>query len=554
MNQDHTHTPLLEISKFGLVHRSSSGTLPVLGNISFTLERGEILGIIGESGAGKSTLGNAVLGLLAPEFHQTSGSILLDGIRIDDMTLPPFVRGRRISAIFQDHTASLDPLMRVGAQVEEAVLALSPFLTKHQARCQALGLMIRVGIPDATRRYGHYPHQFSGGQRQRLVIAIALAGSPDIIVADEPTSALDATVQKQILALLRSLVDDTNVSILLVTHDMGVVSEITDRVIVMRGGEIVEQGSTADLLETPQNPYTRSLIAAVPRLRILPVGKEREFTADRDPRRPSDVYLAVNNISKDFRPRRLWSLRSRGGSDREAGGFALRGVNIRVQQGSITGIVGESGTGKTTIGRIIAGLETAPGGIVEIDGRSFDVAKSGRHNGILGHVQMIFQDPSMSLNPRLTIAETLRESVRFAAVGDKRPLQLESTIDRLKLSPNLLTRLPHQLSGGQKQRVCIARAILAMPQIIVADEPTSALDVSVQAEIIALLKDTVVESGMTMVFISHDLAVVQELCDHVYIFKDGQIEDSGSTDYVFSQSCNPYTQALIDARPKRFRA
>ncbi len=548
-------TPLLRVENLGLRLRSAPNSPAVLTDVTFALERGEILGIIGESGAGKSTIGNAVLGLLAPEFQQTSGTIAFEGKSFGAMTAAEreALRGRRISAIFQDHTASLDPLMSVGAQVEETILSASPALSKRQARTKVLDLMARVGIAEPERRYRHYPHQFSGGQRQRIVIAIALAAAPDIIIADEPTSALDATVQKQILQLLRDLVDETGISIILITHDMGVISEITDRVLVMRHGQMVEQDVTASVLNAPVHDYTRKLLAAVPRLRIPDVSANSSDGLPDNERsaQPAthEQFLIAQNISKQFTAARFgWRL----GAGRS--GFALSNIGMRLPRGTITGIVGESGSGKTTIGRIIAGLETAPSGRITIGDKIFDVSRNGRRSGLLGRVQMIFQDPSVSLNPRMTVAETLNESIRFGARvrPDDRRGGAAAMMDQLGLARSLLSRHPHQLSGGQKQRVCIARALLARPEIIVADEPTSALDVSVQAEIVRLLKETISGEDVTMVFISHDLAVVQEMCSSVYIFKDGRIEDFGTAEFIFSRSDNPYTRALIDARPRRF--
>ncbi|KQS99295.1 peptide ABC transporter ATP-binding protein [Rhizobium sp. Leaf391] len=548
-------TPLLRVENLGLRLRSAPNSPAVLTDVTFVLERGEILGIIGESGAGKSTIGNAVLGLLAPEFQQTSGTIAFEGKSFGAMRAAEreALRGRRISAIFQDHTASLDPLMSVGAQVEETILSASPALSKRQARTKVLDLMARVGIAEPERRYRHYPHQFSGGQRQRIVIAIALAAAPDIIIADEPTSALDATVQKQILQLLRDLVDETGISIILITHDMGVISEITDRVLVMRHGQMVEHDVTASVLNAPVHDYTRKLLAAVPRLRITDVSANSSngLPAKERSAQPAthEQFLIAQNISKQFTAARFgW----RPGAGRS--GFALSNIGMRLPRGTITGIVGESGSGKTTIGRIIAGLETAPSGRITIGDKIFDVSRNGRRSGLLGRVQMIFQDPSVSLNPRMTVAETLNESIRFGARvrPDDRRGGAAAMMDQLGLARSLLSRHPHQLSGGQKQRVCIARALLARPEIIVADEPTSALDVSVQAEIVRLLKETISDEDVTMVFISHDLAVVQEMCSSVYIFKDGRIEDFGTAEFIFSRSDNPYTRALIDARPRRF--
>jgi peptide/nickel transport system ATP-binding protein len=553
MRQESTPEPLLTVNNLTLKYRAAAGSMAILSGISFSLRRGEILGLIGESGAGKSTLGNTILGLLAPEFERTAGAIRFEGKLLDGVSdsQRDAIRGRRISAIFQDHTASLDPLMTVGAQLEEAILATGD-LSRKQARTRAIALLSRVGIPDPAARYANYPHQFSGGQRQRIVIAIALAGTPDIIVADEPTSALDATVQKQILRLLRDLVDETGVAVILVTHDMGVIAEITDRVVVMKRGEIVEQGTTSAILDAPHENYTRSLLAAVPVLRLHHfVGPEA--TENARPHQPEDgvtvsdaapPILVAHGVTKTFAGQGLAFLRKK---TRKS---ALQDVSVQMRRGEVTGIVGESGSGKSTMGRIIAGLETASEGKLDIDGTRFDISLAGRQSRLLGQVQMIFQDPAASLNPRMSIAETLQESVRFGAKGKRQ--DVAAMMDRLGLARSLLARYPHQLSGGQKQRVCIGRALLAAPRIIVADEPTSALDVSVQAEIIALLTENVTEHGISMLFISHDLALVQQLCSSVYIFRDGKVEDAGASEFIFAHSQNPYTRSLIDARPRRF--
>jgi len=558
MEQQHYHEPLLVVDNLTLKHQGAAATTTILRDVSLELRRGEILGLIGESGAGKSTLGNAVLGLLAPGFSQTGGSILFEGLALNELSDKQRMelRGRRISAIFQDHTASLDPLMSVGSQIVETIRALDDGLTSRQAKSRALELMQRVGIPDPALRFRHYPHQFSGGQRQRIVIAIALAGRPDIIVADEPTSALDATVQKQILALLRNLTDETEVSVMLVTHDMGVISEIADRVIVMRHGKVVEQGATSSILDMPAEVYTKDLLAAVPRLRLPPASSPtNDVPRSADPQAnivpqtklDQNPILRVKDVTKTSAGRSFPWLR------RGPQSPALRDVSIELVRGSITGIVGESGSGKSTIGRIVAGLETAGRGSLDLDGRQFDISLAGKKNGLLGQVQMIFQDPAMSLNPRMSIGAALEESVWFGSRGSPSDRQdVGEMMDRLGLPRSLLMSFPHQLSGGQKQRVCIARALLANPSIIVADEPTSALDVSVQADIVRLLKETVSERGVSMLFISHDLALVQDLCSEIYIFRDGVVEDAGSADFIFSKSQNPYTRRLIDARPGRF--
>lgn len=552
---DNDAVPLVEVSNLSLRHRSKSGQSMILSDVSFTLDRGKILGIIGESGAGKSTIGNAILGLLPPDIEQVSGTIAIDGMALAPLD-SDFARRRRISAVFQDHTASLDPLMTVGAQITETVRAHNANLSSADARLRSLELLGRVGIPDPERRYGHFPHQFSGGQRQRAVIAMALAGSPDLIIADEPTSALDATVQKQILALLRALVDETGISIIIVTHDMGVVADVTDHVLVMRNGKVVEENDTASVIDKPAEDYTRDLLAAVPRLHLNNEGPG-ENSHNGPPgdeavaamRGASNASLVVEGIGKSFVASKLSSVVGRG---RGSARFALSEISLTLPRGEITGIVGESGSGKTTFGRIVAGLETASTGTMLLEGRPYDVTRPGHRSGLLGQVQMIFQDPAVSLNPTMRIGEALRESLRFGAGDDGGKHSLDAMMERLGLPLGLLARYPHQLSGGQKQRVCIARALLARPQIIVADEPTSALDVSVQAQIIELLRETVLSQKLSMLFISHDLAVVQQLCRSVFIFRDGRVEDSGPCDEVFSNSRNPYTRSLIDARPRRF--
>ncbi|RJG40390.1 ABC transporter ATP-binding protein [Mesorhizobium sp. DCY119] len=558
MTTQNSEIPPLDVKNLTLRHHGVAGTTTIVRDVSFVLGRGEVLGIIGESGAGKSTIGNAVIGLLGTGFEQSSGTIRVNGTEIETLTASKrhALRGRIVASIFQDHTSSLDPLMTVGAQLSETISTIFPDLPRAGVRQRALELLQRVGIPDPNRRYHSYPHQLSGGQRQRIVIAIALAGSPSIIVADEPTSALDATVQKQILQVLRGLVEDTGLSLLLITHDMSVIAAIADSVLVMKDGEVIEHDVTAALLDNPQNTYTQNLLAAVPRLRLSPRipaigqgGSDDEAAQCDEASEADDPILVVENLSKTFGNHGLQVLFGKGSTT-----FALRNVNLQLRRSGVLGIVGESGSGKSTIGRILAGLETGSADKVLVNGRVCDVGSRGRGGGLLGRIQMVFQDPPSSLNPRLTVAETLMECVRFTAKTEhnRQPARVTETVERLGLSKVLLTRYPHQLSGGQKQRVCIARALLAGPEILIADEPTSALDVSVQAEILALLKEAVSERNLSMIFISHDLAVVQDICDAVCVMKDGRIEDYGASDFIFGRSDNPYTRHLINARPKIF--
>lgn len=547
MTADNDKAPLLEVRDLSLVYQGTSQSTPIVRDVTFLLKRGEVLGIIGESGAGKSSIGNAVIGLLAPGIEQTGGTIRMNGTALEaiDGKERRALRGRAIASIFQDPSSSLDPLMKVGAQLDETISALSPELSRSDVRKRAIQLLERVGIPDPSQRYHSYPHQLSGGQRQRIVIATALAGSPSLIVADEPTSALDATVQKQILQVLKGLVAENGLSILLITHDMGVIAEIADRVVVMKDGEVIEQGATASLLKTPRDPYTRKLLAAVPKLRCVPADTASQGVVDRE------AILVVENLSKTFGGRSILDF-----FGAEKPSFALRDIGFRLPRAGVLGIVGESGSGKSTIGRILAGLETGTADRIELDGRACDISHRTGAGSLLGRVQMIFQDPSSALNPRLTVAQALTECVRATAQAghdtghvDVRARVIE-TIERLGLQQIHLDRYPHQLSGGQKQRVCIARALLARPKIVIADEPTSALDVSVQAEILSLLKETVSENHLSMIFISHDLAVVQDICDDVCVMRNGRIEDYGSSDFIFGQSANPYTRHLIEARPK----
>ncbi|MDP9573815.1 UNVERIFIED_ORG: peptide/nickel transport system ATP-binding protein [Agrobacterium larrymoorei] len=547
MTDPASKTHLLEVQNLSLHYRTSSGTTPILHDIAFSLDRGEVVGLIGESGAGKSTVGNAILDLLAPELERTSGAILIAGedLKLVDRRDRDAIRRRRISAIFQDHTSSLDPLMTIGAQIEETIRAAHLKLPRKDVKHRAIELLERVGIDDPAGRLRDYPHQFSGGQRQRVVIAIALAGSPDIIIADEPTSALDATVQKQILELLRKLVDETGISIILVTHDMGVIAQIADRVVVMRHGQVAEQNVVSEVLERPQSDYTRKLLAAVPKLRI---SGSADVASCSNRSMDPETTIAGEGIAKTFPSRGpLFFI------GKSQGKCALRDISVRLERGAITGVVGESGSGKSTLGRLLAGLDRASAGEFRIGEDAFDASRSGARSGLLGRVQMIFQDPAVSLNPRMTIEKTLLESARYGgrAVRGERD-DVGAMMDRVGLTRGLLGRYPHQLSGGQKQRVAIARALLAKPEIVVADEPTSALDVSVQAEVIHLLKEVVAEQHVTMMFISHDLAVVQDLCSFVYVLKDGQMVDSGSSDFIFMHSQHPYTRSLIEARPRHF--
>ncbi|MCE7074671.1 dipeptide ABC transporter ATP-binding protein, partial [Bordetella bronchiseptica] len=544
---------LLDIDSIRIEFPSRRGTLVAVDGVSLSLEKGEILGVVGESGAGKSTIGNAVIGLLEAPGRLAGGEVLLEGRRIDTLSNAEQrkVRGRRIGMIFQDPLTSLDPLQTVESQLVET-MQVHLDLNHEQARQRAVELLRQVGIDEPELRVKQYPHQFSGGMRQRVVIALALSCGPEVIIADEPTTALDVSIQAQILDLLRKLCREKQVGMIIITHDMGVIADVTDRVAVLYRGKLVEQGPTAKILGNPDHPYTRSLISAVPRpdvkLRRFPVvtyiedvkrptveldiathwlGQRREFA-----RRAAGPLVEVEDLGMRFVLRNAFLARNRRTLD------AVKQVNLSINEGEVFGLVGESGSGKSTVARLIAGLYTPTNGRVLFNGVDLTGLKDEkRMNAFRRQIQMVFQDPYSSLNPRMRVQEIVAEPIRFhrLAEGEAQTRRVVADLlDVVGLGASAAQRYPHEFSGGQRQRICIARALATRPRFLICDEPTSALDVSIQAQILNLLKDLQEQLGLTMLFISHDLPVIRQMCDRVGVMLHGELLETAATETLFT--------------------
>lgn len=563
---------LLEIQDLTVVFPSRFGVLTAVSDFSLTLERGDIHGVVGESGAGKSTVGAAIAGLLPGTGKTSAGSIALDGEDISalDDRQRHALRGKRIGVIFQDPQTSLDPLFTIEDQLVETIRRHAD-LDYTAAVERAGSLLDEVGIPDARSRMRDYPHQFSGGMRQRVVIALVLASDPDLIIADEPTTALDVAVQKQILLLIRNLAKDRGVGILLITHNMGVIAEIADRVSVMLNGRCVERGSTTAVLGHPQEPYTRSLIASVPRLDVrrdrFPDLLAFDRHAEDDTRSVSGasvdvatewllgagpgssdhtLVLDVDDLSVVFKRRRSL-LRS------AAELRAVDHASFRVHSGETLGLVGESGSGKSTTARAIVGILQTATGRVSFQGRDLPLSRRRPAKDPSRRlVQMIFQDPYSSLNNRWTVADIVGEPLRFYRLvrGAEEAQRIAASMLLLVgLPQSAMLKYPHQFSGGQRQRIAIARALVSRPSLLICDEPTSALDVSVQAQVLNLFKDIQSRFGLAILFISHDLPVVRQMSDQVAVMRDGKIVESGPAEPFFQNPKHEYSRMLLDEMP-----
>ncbi|MEE2031820.1 ABC transporter ATP-binding protein [Rhodococcus chondri] len=509
------------------------GGTRAVGNVSLEVERGEVVALVGESGSGKSMTARAILGLL-PDSATAHGSILLDGTEIigaDENGLNR-LRGDKVALIFQEPQSSLNPVRRIGWQLREAIRAHRK-ISSAQARAIAIDLLDQVEIPDPTSRVDHFPHQLSGGQKQRVAIALALAGDPDLLVADEPTTALDVTVQAEILALLDRVRQRTGMGLLLITHNMGVVAQHADRVVVLRDGYVVETGTAHSLFDAAEHPYTRALLAAVPRL------PEHASTVT-EPESDADIVLELDGVGVTYPARR--------GS---AAFRAVETVDLTVRRGEVVGLVGESGSGKSTLGRVAIGLVPATEGRALVEGDDLASISASRLRELRRNVAFVQQDPATSLDPRLSVAASVREPLDVHAVGTpaERRRKVLDLFDAVRLPSALAARFPHQLSGGQRQRVALARALALTPRLLVADEPTSALDVSVQADILDLFVEIQRELGFACLFISHDLAVVHQVADRVVVLQSGSVVETGPVDAVFTAPREPYTRALIDAVP-----
>ncbi|MBT2188242.1 ABC transporter ATP-binding protein [Sphingobium nicotianae] len=525
--------PLLEVEDLGVNFRSEGRIVEAVKGASFTLRRGETLSLVGESGSGKSTAAMSIMQLLPyPIASHPTGSIRLDGLELvgaDDRTMRR-VRGHRIALVPQEPLTSLNPLHTIDRQIVESIRLHQPGIAREAALARTLELLKLVGLRDAENRIKSYPHELSGGQRQRVMIAMALANEPDLLIADEPTTALDVTVQAQVLDLLQSLQKKLGMAMLLITHDLGIVRKMAERVCVMTDGVIVEAGRTAEVFDNPQHAYTKKLLDAEPRGRPLPVAED------------VPVVVGADDLKVHF-PIKGWFGKPR------AFVKAVDGVSLRIRRGKTLGVVGESGSGKSTMGLALLRLIRSQGGISfgdeRIDGRNTRDMRSLR-----SRMQIVFQDPFASLSPRLTIAQIIEEgliSYRPDLDRTARRQAVRQMLDEVGLRGNILDRYPHEFSGGQRQRIAIARAIILKPEFVVLDEPTSALDMSVQGQIVDLLRDLQEKHGLTYLFISHDLKVVRALAHDVVVMKDGQIVEHGPAHQIFESASSTYTKDLISA-------
>lgn len=609
-------SPILEVE--GLTVRRADGAA-LLEDVSLTVNAGEILGLVGESSAGKSMIGNAVAGLLPAGVVRTGGRIALEGREIQNLRPEEVrrIRGPEIGMILQDPLGSLNPLLTVGEHFRETFAAHGVRLTQPELRARSAALLREAGLPEPEKRLGQYPHELSGGLRQRVVIALAVALDPILLVADEPTTALDVSVQAQITALLRRLAKERGCAVLLITHDMGVIAETTDRTAVLYSGRVVEEGDTESLMKTPQHPYTKGLMGSIPDTESSSLWLEQIDGVMPDPaKRPSGCpfhprcraaqkrceterpeladcggssaacWLAADNgrsvpdsvvrfhppLKRSWKTlearrlealgtapeilrvedvRKIFTLRRAGLIERLAGArddvtVAVDGVTLSVRRGETVALVGESGCGKSTFARIAAGLLAPDGGKVTVNGKDVKVLGAG-------HVNMIFQDPYASLNPRMSVAAIWEEplkSLRPEMGAPERRAKLRELARLVGLPEEALEKYPHEFSGGQRQRISIARAVAAGPDLLICDEPTSALDVSVQAQVLNLLKTLQLERGLSMLFISHNLGVVRHIADTVGVMYHGQIVEWAPKEALFEDPLHPYTRMLLDSVPR----
>ena len=523
---------LLEVKDLSVNFGTGDKAVRAVRGVSFDIRRGETVALVGESGSGKSVTALSVLQLLAyPAASHPTGSIRFQGKELVGASTRELlsVRGNRISMIFQEPMTSLNPLHTIERQVNE-VLILHKGLSREAARKRTLELLEQVGIPDAANRLDAYPHQLSGGQRQRVMIAMALANEPDLLIADEPTTALDVTIQAQILKLLKSLQARYGMALLFITHDLGIVRKMADRVCVMTQGRIVEQGPVAEVFDRPQHSYTQHLLSAEPKGRPAAV----------DPAAPE--ILRLDDLKVHFPIRRGVMRRTVGHVK------AVDGVSLALRAGHTIGLVGESGSGKTTLGLALLRLERSEGGI-RFDARDLQGLSQRELRPMRREMQIVFQDPFSSLSPRMSVGEIVGEGLEVHRIGTKqeRDVLIDQVLREVGLDPSSRERYPHEFSGGQRQRISIARALVLKPRLIVLDEPTSALDMSVQAQIVDLLRDLQQRHKLAYLFISHDLKVVRALADEVVVLRHGKVVERGPAKQIFEAPQTPYTQALIAA-------
>ncbi len=536
--------PLLDVRDLAVSFHTSGGDVDAVNGISFDLQRGETLAILGESGSGKSVSASVVMGILdSPPGFVRSGEVYLDGINILELpnTRRRNLMGEKIAMIFQDTLAHLNPVFTVGWQIAEC-FRIHRGLGRREAWTRAVDLLDRVRIPDGARRAKDYPHQFSGGQRQRIMIAMALALEPDILIADEPTTALDVTVQAQILDLLMELRNERGMGLILITHDLGVAAEVADRIVVMNAGEIVEEGPVQKVFADPEHAYTKRLISAIPSLGAA--GKDRQDNEPGDDRQP---ILRVQELTKHYQVQSglfsVWSGEVVKACD---------GVSFDLYAGETVGIVGESGSGKTTVSHLLLRLVEPTSGSATYGGKDIFGLSGDELMHFRRRFQAVFQDPFASLNPTMSVFEIISEPWlihRDVIAKERHRDRVVELLESVGMAPDHAERHPHEFSGGQRQRIAIARALALQPEIIICDEAVSALDVSIQAQIVSLLGELRDSFGLSYLFIAHDLPVVKELADRVIVMKSGKIVEQGSVDQIFNNPQQNYTIDLLAATP-----
>ncbi|MCK8466549.1 ABC transporter ATP-binding protein [Microbacterium sp. KSW4-16] len=540
-------TPLLSVRDLTVAFRSQEGMREVLHGVSFDVMPGETVAIVGESGSGKSTTATAIVNLLPGTGVVTKGSVTLEGRELTSLGRREIesVRGRDIGFVPQDPMSSLNPVWSIGFQVKEAVRANGIAQGRAAVKARTVEVLQQAGLADAERRLHQYPHQFSGGMRQRALIGIGLAANPKLLIADEPTSALDVTVQRVILDHMATLTRDKGTSVLLITHDLGLAAERAEKIIVMNGGNIVEAGPSRQILEDPQHPYTKRLVAAAPSVaskRIQAVVADRGIET-RDDLAAIPPTVRVAGLTKDYKIRQ--------GNFRSEAFRAVDDVSFEIPRGKTLALVGESGSGKSTVAKMVLKLEDPTSGTIEIDGRDVSNLSRAQSFGLRRRMQPVFQDPYGSLDPLRNIGSTIAEPMQIHGVGDKasQRARVKELLEQVALPQALASRYPNELSGGQRQRVAIARALALKPDIIVLDEAVSALDVLVQDQILKLLADLQSELGLTYLFITHDLAVVRVSSDLVCVMEKGKIVEQGTVDEIFANPQEEYTERLLQAIP-----
>jgi peptide/nickel transport system ATP-binding protein len=531
----------LDIRDLEVAFATDDGEVPAVAGVSLTVEPGEILALVGESGSGKSVTARSVLGLL-PETATARGTVLVSGTDVVSLAGPRLraLRGEDVSMVFQEPSSALNPVFPIWWQIGEGLRAHEPKLSRKQIRERAVSALGSVGIPDAHERIDRYPHEFSGGQKQRIMIAMALALGAELIVADEPTTALDVTVQAEILDLLRRIRDEHGTSIIIITHNMGVVADLADNVAVMYQGKVIERAGVATLFAAPREDYTKKLLGAVPHL-----GRDSAYERLNEQRREALEQAPAVVEAKDLvieYPGRLGRPAFR----------AVHGVDLTIRAGEVYGLVGESGSGKTTIGRAIAGLEKVSGGSLRVLGQEMNGVKEKAFKPLRRRIGFVFQDPATSFNPHLTIGECIAEPLvvhESAQKESERRTRVAALLESVELPASYASRYPHELSGGQRQRVSLARALVLGPELLIADEPTSALDVSVQATVLDLFRHLQTELGFAALFVSHDLAVVDTLATRIGVLLRGELVEQGTGPEVLHHPQHAYTQKLLASLP-----